>query len=110
MSRPDASGWNWRARTAQAWRSPEAEIALRDPGDPVAALRAAAAEHPEEYWLRLALARELTAAGRHDELVETTRELAADRDLPERFRAVAALGAARTLLLHARRRAHRLRR
>ena len=25
---------------------------------------------PEEYWLRLALARELTAAGRHDELVE----------------------------------------
>jgi tetratricopeptide (TPR) repeat protein len=86
---------------AEAWRSPEAEIALRDPSDPVASLRAAAAEHPEEYWLRLALARELTTAGRHDELVETTREMAADRELPERFRAVAALGAARALLLHA---------
>jgi tetratricopeptide (TPR) repeat protein len=84
----------------EAWRSPEAEIALRNPDDPVSGLRAAIAEHPEEYWLRLALARELTAAGRHDELVETNREMAADRDLPERFRAAAALGAARTLLLH----------
>jgi tetratricopeptide (TPR) repeat protein len=84
----------------QAWRSPEAEIALRDPHDPVASLREAIAEHPEEYWLRLALARELTAAGRADELVETNREMAADRELPERFRAAAALGAARMLLLH----------
>ncbi len=85
----------------EAWRSPEAEVALRDPADPVASLRAAIAEHPEEYWLRLALARELTTAGRGDELVETTRDMAADRELPERFRATAALGAARTLLLHA---------
>jgi tetratricopeptide (TPR) repeat protein len=83
-----------------AWRSPEAEIALRNPEDPVAALVAAAAEHPEEFWLRLALARELTAAQRRDELVEVTRELAADVSVPERFRAVAALGAARTLLLY----------
>jgi tetratricopeptide (TPR) repeat protein len=99
-----AAGRQWlelAREEAEAWRSPEAEIALRDPSDPVASLRAAAAEHPEEYWLRLALARELTAAGRHDELVETTREMAADRELPERFRAMAALGAARTLLLHA---------
>jgi tetratricopeptide (TPR) repeat protein len=99
-----AAGREWlelAREQAEAWRSPEAEIALRDPLDPAGSLRAAAAEHPDEYWLRLALARELTAAGRHDELVETTREMAADRDLPERFRAVAALGAARTLLLHA---------
>ncbi len=84
-----------------AWRSPEAEVALRNPGDPVSALRDAAAERPEEFWLRLALARELSAAARHDELVEVTRGLATDADVPERFRAVAALGAARTLLLHA---------
>ncbi|MCW2549119.1 MAG: hypothetical protein JWN96_3579 [Mycobacterium sp.] len=83
-----------------AWRSPEAEIALRNPADPVAALIAAAAEHPEEFWLRLALARELTAAQRRDELVEVTRQLASDTSVPERFRAVAALGAARTLLLY----------
>ena len=98
-----AAGRQWlelAREEAEAWRSPEAEIALRDPSDPVGSLRAAAAQHPDEYWLRLALARELTAAGRHDELVETTREMAADRELPERFRAVAALGAARTLLLH----------
>ena len=43
-------------------------------------LRDAIAEHPEEFWLRLALARELTAAGRYDELVEVNREMAADRD------------------------------
>lgn len=99
---PAGREWLELAREqAEAWRSPEAEIALRDPADPVASLRAAAAEHPQEYWLRLALARELTTAGRHDELVETTREMAADRDLPERFRAMAALGAARTLLLYA---------
>jgi tetratricopeptide (TPR) repeat protein len=84
-----------------AWRSPEAEIALRDPDDPVAALTAAAAEHPEEFWLRLALARELTAQGRHDELVQLTSRMATDPEIPERFRAVAALGAARALLLHA---------
>jgi tetratricopeptide (TPR) repeat protein len=84
----------------EAWRSPEAEIALRDPQDPVAALQAAIAENPQEYWLRLALARELTSAARHEELVETAREMAADHELPERFRATAALGAARTLLLH----------
>ncbi len=98
-----AAGRQWlelARENGEAWRSPEAEIALRDPDDPVAALRAAATERPEEYWLRLALARELTAAARHDELVETTRAMAADRDLPERFRAAAALGAARTLLLH----------
>ncbi len=83
-----------------AWRSPEAEIALRNPQDPVAALLEAAAEHPEEFWLRLALARELTAALRHAELVEVTQALAADSSVPERFRAVAALGAARTLLLY----------
>ncbi len=99
-----AAGRQWlelAREEAEAWRSPEAEIALRDPDDPVASLRAAAADHPDEYWLRLALARELTSAGRHDELVDTTRQMAADRDLPERFRATAALGAARTLLLHA---------
>jgi tetratricopeptide (TPR) repeat protein len=99
-----AAGRQWlelAREEAEAWRSSEAEIALRDPNDPVGSLRAAAAEHPDEYWLRLALARELTTAGRHDELVETTREMAADRELPERFRALAALGAARTLLLHA---------
>jgi tetratricopeptide (TPR) repeat protein len=83
-----------------AWRSPEAEIAIRSPEDPVGALTAAAADHPEEFWLRLALARELTAAHRRDELVSVTRELASDVSVPERFRAVAALGAARTLLLY----------
>jgi tetratricopeptide (TPR) repeat protein len=99
-----AAGCQWLALAREqgsAWRSPEAEIALRSPDDPVRALAAAAAEHPEEFWLRLALARELTAAERHDELVETARALAADTAVPERFRAVAALGAARTLLLHA---------
>ncbi len=98
------AGREWLALAREngpAWRSPEAEIALRDPDDPVAALRAAAAEHPEEYWLRLALARELTSAGRHDELTELTSAMAVDTTIPERFRAVAALGAARTLLLHA---------
>jgi tetratricopeptide (TPR) repeat protein len=97
-------GRQWLALAREegpTWRSPEAEIALRDPADPPKALREAAAEHPDEYWLRLALARELTAAGRHDELVEVTRSIAADDSVPERFRAVAALGAARTLLLHA---------
>lgn len=99
-----AAGRQWLELAREqgaAWRSPEAEIALRDPGDPVRALRQAAAEHPEEYWLRLALARELTLAGRHDELVDVTSSLADDGAVPERLRAVAALGAARTLLLHA---------
>ncbi len=83
-----------------AWRSPEAEIALRAPDDPPAALAAAADEHPEEFWLRLALARELTATGRHAELIELTSRLSSDEAVPERFRAVAALGAAHALLLH----------
>jgi tetratricopeptide (TPR) repeat protein len=99
-----AAGRQWlelARENGDAWRSPEAEIALRDPADPVAALRAAADEHPEEYWLRLALARELTTAGRHEELVDTTRAMASDPELPQRFRATAALGAARALLLHA---------
>ena len=96
-----AEQWLELAReSGAAWRSPEAEIAIRNPDDPVAALTAAAAEHPEEFWLRLALARELTAAHRRDELVSVTRELASDESVPERFRAVAALGAARTLLLY----------
>lgn len=98
-----AAGRQWlelARENGDAWRSPEAEIALRSPDDPVGALRAAAAEHPEEYWLRLALARELTTAGRHEELVEATSAMASDRGLPERFRATAALGAARALLLH----------
>ncbi len=99
---PDAGRqWLELAReNGAAWRSPEAEIALRSPDDPAGALRAAAAEQPGEFWLRLALARELTAAGRHDELVDVTRTLAADDAVPERFRAVAALGAAHTLMLH----------
>jgi tetratricopeptide (TPR) repeat protein len=96
-----AEQWLELAReSGAAWRSPEAEIAIRNPEDPVAALVEAAAEHPEEFWLRLALARELTAAHRRDELVAVTRELASDESVPERFRAVAALGAARTLLLY----------
>jgi tetratricopeptide (TPR) repeat protein len=96
-----AEQWLALAReSGAAWRSPEAEIAIRNPEDPVAALFEAAAEHPEEFWLRLALARELTAAHRRDELVSVTRELASDTSVPERFRAVAALGAARTLLLY----------
>jgi tetratricopeptide (TPR) repeat protein len=84
-----------------AWRSPEAEIALRHPDDPILALQEATAEHPEEFWLRLALARELTAAGRHLELIGLTSAMATDTEVPERFRAVAALGAARSLLLYA---------
>jgi tetratricopeptide (TPR) repeat protein len=96
-----AEQWLELAReNGAAWRSPEAEIAIRNPQDPVAALFEAAAVHPEEFWLRLALARELTAEHRRDELVEVTRELASDTSVPERFRAVAALGAARTLLLY----------
>jgi tetratricopeptide (TPR) repeat protein len=82
------------------WRSPEAEIALRHPDDPILALQEAAAEHPDEFWLRLALAPELTAAGRHSELIALTSTMATDSEVPERFRAVAALGAARSLLLH----------
>jgi tetratricopeptide (TPR) repeat protein len=99
-----AAGRQWlelARERGDSWRSPEAEIALRFPSNPARALREAAADHPEEYWLRLALARELSATGRHDELVEVTRSLADDTDVPERLRAVAALGAARTLLLHA---------
>lgn len=99
-----AAGVQWLELAREegpAWRSPEAEIAIRDPADPPAALREAAAEHPGEYWLRLALARELTTAGRHGELIEVTRTLASDEDVPERFRAVAALGAARSLMLYA---------
>ncbi len=98
-----AAGRQWlelARENGPAWRSPEAEIELRDPADPVNALRAAAAEHPEEFWLRLALARALTAERRHDELVEVGHQLAEDTSVPERLRAVAALGAARTLLLH----------
>ncbi len=97
-------GRQWLALAREegpTWRSPEAEIALRDPADPPKALREAAREHPDEFWLRLALARELTTAGRHDELVEVTRSIAADPSVPERFQAVAAVGAARTLLLYA---------
>jgi tetratricopeptide (TPR) repeat protein len=97
------AGRQWLALAREngpAWRSPEAEIALRHPDDPILALQEAAAEHPEEFWRRLALARELTAAGRHPELVVLTSAMAIDSDVPERFRAVAALGAARSLLLH----------
>ena len=100
--RAAAIQWLEMAReVGPAWRSPEAEIVLRNPSDPPAALRAAAAEHPEEFWLRLALARELTNAGRHEELIEVTSGIAADDTVPERFRAVAALGAARSLMLYA---------
>ena len=100
--RPAAIQWLEMAReVGPAWRSPEAEIALRNPADPPAALREAAADHPEEFWLRLALARELTTVGRHDELIEVTKSIAADDTVPERFRAVAALGAARSLMLYA---------
>ena len=99
--RAAAEQWLTLAReSGAAWRSPEAEIAIRNPADPIAALTAAAADHPEEFWLRLALARELTAAHRRDELVAVTQLLASDESVPERFRAVAALGAARTLLLY----------
>ena len=97
------AGVQWLALAREngpAWRSPEAEIALRDPDDPPRALQDATAEHPQEFWLRLALARELTAAGRHDELTAVTGAMATDASIPERFRAVAALGAARSLLLH----------
>ena len=85
--RSDGNGWSSPANTGRRGAHPKPRSRCGIPATPSRALRAAIAEHPEEYWLRLALARELTTAGRHDELVETNREMAADRELPERFRA-----------------------